>query len=104
MRASKDNPQGVSPWYTQKFDENLPLGSYLITKINPRVPGDRPLRAIGYNYISRKVLGFIATEGHGISEPGVPYLSCLPDNYDDVSISPLFILICLAGISMPVIK
>ena len=51
-----------------------------------RVIGDIKYMTIGYNYISHKVLGFIAMEGGGSTEPGVPYLSSYPDNYSNVSI------------------
>ena len=54
-----------------------------------RFPGERPLLAIGYNYNSSKVLGFIATEGAGSTEPGDPYLSCFPDIYSNVSVHPV---------------
>ena len=61
--------------------ENLmkywPGGSYLDMKSTPRIPGGRPLLAIGYKYNSRKVLGFIATEGDESTEPGDLYLSFL---------------------------
>ena len=42
-------------------------------KSAPRVPSDRPLMSIRYKYISQKVLGFIAAEGGGSTEPIVPY-------------------------------
>ena len=58
-------------------------------KITPRVPDDRPLMAIGYKYIYQKFLGFIATEGSVITEPGVTCLSCYPDYYYIVSILPV---------------
>ena len=70
--------------------ENLmkdwPGGSYLVLEITPRFPGEISLLAIGYKYNSRKVLGFIATEGAGSTEPGDPYLSCFPDIYSNVSV------------------
>ena len=60
-------------------------------KITPRVPGGRPLMATGYKYISQRVLGFIATQGAGSTEPGVTYLSRYPDNYYNVSIHPVLL-------------
>ena len=60
--------------------------SYIVMKSTPRFPGGRPLLAIGYKYNSRKVIGFIATEGTGFTEPGDPYLSRLPDIYSNVSV------------------
>ena len=52
----------------------------------PKFPGETPLLAIGYRYSSRKVLGFIAIEGSGSTEPGDPYLSRFPDIYSNVSV------------------
>ena len=63
----------------EKLMKDCPGGSYFVMKSNPRFPVDRPLLAIGYKYNSRKVLGFISTEGAGSTEPGDPYLSCFPD-------------------------
>ena len=37
-------------------------GSYLVMTSTPRVPGGRPILAIGYTYKYSKVLGFIANE------------------------------------------
>ena len=56
-----------------------PGGSYLVMRINPRVPGGIPILYIVYKYKYREVLGFITTEGAGSTEPGDPYLSRLPD-------------------------
>ena len=58
--------------YVRKVDEDWPGGSYLVLKSTPIFPGENPLLAIGYKYKSRKVLGFIATEGAGSNEPGDP--------------------------------
>ena len=55
----------------------------------PRVPGGRPLPAIGYTYNFSKVLVFIATEGAGSTAPGDPYLSLFPDIYYNVSVCPV---------------
>ena len=70
----------------EKLMKDCPGGSYFVMKSNPRFPVDRPLLAIGYKYNSRKVLGFISTEGAGSTEPGDPYLSCFPDIYSNVSV------------------
>ena len=45
-------------------------------KNNTIVPGDRQIMAIVYKDIPQKLLGFIASEVAGSTEPGVPYLSC----------------------------
>ena len=70
--------------------KDWPGGSYLVMKSTPRVPGGRALLDIGYNYNSRKFLGFIATGGAGSNEPGDPYLSHLPDIYSNVYVRPIF--------------
>ena len=44
---------------------------------------------IGYKYNYRRVLVFIATEGSGSNEPGVPYLSSFSDIYYNVSVCPV---------------
>ena len=62
---------------------------YLVIKINPIVPGGRPLLTILYQYNSSKVLRFIAFGGAGSSEPGDPYLSCFPDIYSNFSVHPV---------------
>ena len=64
-------------------------GSYLVMKSTPRFPCVGPLLAIGYKYNSRKVLGFIATEGGGITEAGDPYLSRFPDIFSNISVYPV---------------
>ena len=66
-----------------------PGGSYIVMKSTSRVPGGRPLLAIGYKYNYRKVLGYIATEGGGITEPGDTYLPFFPDVYSNVSVFPV---------------
>ena len=64
-------------------------GSYLVLKSAPGFTGEIPLLSIGYKYNSRKVLGFIVTEGSGSTEPGDPYLSRFPDIYSNVSVCPV---------------
>ena len=64
-------------------------GSYLVMNSTPRFICGIPLLDIGYKYNSWKVLGFIATEGAGITEPGDPYLYCLPDIYSNISVCPV---------------
>ena len=70
--------------------KDWPGGSYLVMKSNPRVSGGITLLAIGYECSYRKVLGFIATEEAGSTEPGDPYLSCFPEIYYNVSVCPIF--------------
>ena len=84
--------------------KDWPGGSYLVLKSNPRFTGERPLLAIVYKYNSRKVLGFIATEEAGSTEPGDPYLSCFPDFFLMFMFALLFVLTCYKGISMPVMQ
>ena len=73
----------------EKLMKDWPGGSYLVLKSTPRFPGERPILTIGYKYNYRKVLGFIATEGSGSTEPGDPYLSPFPDIYSNVSVRPV---------------
>ena len=69
--------------------KDWPGGSYLVMKSTPILPGERPLLDIGYKYNSRNVLGFIATEGSGSTEPGDYYLSHFPDIFSNVYICPV---------------
>ena len=64
-------------------------GSYLVMNSTPRVPGGILLLDIGCKCNSRKVLGFIATQGAVITEPGNPYLYPFPDSYYNVSVCPV---------------
>ena len=73
----------------EKLMKYWPGRSYIIMKSTPRVPGYQPLMVIGYKNNSRKVLGFIATEGDGSTELGNPYLSRFPDMHYNVSIRPV---------------
>ena len=61
-------------------------------KINPTFHGEIPPLAIGYKYNSRKVLGFIATDGDGSTEPGDPSLSLFLEIYSNVSVCPVVLL------------
>ena len=66
MRAGEDDPQYFFCLATlDKLMKYWSGGLYLVLKITPRVPGDRPLMTIVYKYNSMKVLGFISTEGYG---------------------------------------
>ena len=57
-------------------------------KITPIVLGDIPLMAIRYKWRFQKGLGFVAKEGGGINQPGVPYLHSYPENYSNFSMHP----------------
>ena len=54
-----------------------------------RIPGGIPLLSIGYNYNSRKLLGYIATKGYESTEPVDPYLYRFPDIYSNVFVCPV---------------
>ena len=69
--------------------KDWPIGSYIVLRSTPRVPGDRPFMEIGYKYNSRKVLGFIDTEGARSTEPGDTYLSHFLDIYSNFSVRPV---------------
>ena len=84
----KTSHEGFCLAMLEKLMKDWPGGSYLVLNITPIFPGERPLLAIGYNYNSRKVLGFIATEGARSTEPGDPYLSRFLDIYSNVSVRP----------------
>ena len=73
----------------EKSLKDWPGGSYLVMKSTLIVTGGRPLIYIGYEYNSRKVLCFIATEGAGSTEPGDPYLYNSPGIYSNVSVPPV---------------
>ena len=88
-RPVKTSYKGFCLDTLEKLMKDWPGGSYLVLKSTPRFHGERPLLAIGYKYNSRKVLGFIAIEGAGSTEPGDPYLSRFPDIYYNVSVRPV---------------
>ena len=69
--------------------KDLTVGSDLVTKSTPRVPGGIPLIAIVCKYNFRKVLCFIDTKGAGSTEPGDPYLSCFTEIYYNVIVCPV---------------
>ena len=81
MQDNEEEPQGFLSSYIRRVEKYWPERSYLVLKSTPRVPIEIPLMTIGYKYNSRKVLGFIATEGGRITESGDPYLSRFPDIY-----------------------
>ena len=56
----------------EKLMKDWSGGSYLVMKSTPIFPGGITLLAIGYKYNYWKVLGFIANEGDGSTEPGDP--------------------------------
>ena len=89
MRAGEDKPQGIFLASLEKLTKDWLGGSYLVLKSTPIFPDESPLLAIGYKYNSRKVLGFIATEGAGSTEPGDPYLFSFPEIYSNVSVRPV---------------
>ena len=63
-------------------------------KITQRFFVGRPLLYIRYKYNSRKVLGFIATEGDEITKPSDPYLALFYNFVLMFLFSPLFVLTC----------
>ena len=76
----------------EKLIKYWPGGSYLVMRITPRFPVEITLLDIGYKYNSRKVLGFINTEGAGSTEPGDSYLYHFPDFFIMFMFAPLFVL------------
>ena len=69
LGTMKTSHKGFCLATLEKLMKYCPGGSYLVLKSNPRFPGESPVLAIGYKYNSRKVLGFIATEGARSTEP-----------------------------------
>ena len=103
-RPVKTNNKGFCLASLEQLTKDWPGGSYLVLKSTPRFTDKRPLLAIGYKYNSRKVLGFIATEGAGSTEPGDPYLSCFPEIIQMFLFAMLFVLTLYADISMPIMQ
>ena len=93
-RLVKTSRRGFCIATLEKLMKYWPGGLYLVLKIPPRVPGDRPLLDIGYKYNYSKILGFIATEWSGSTEPGNPYLSPFPEIFLIFLLFPLFVLTC----------
>ena len=73
----------------EKSSKYCPVGSNIVMNITPRVPGGILLLAIGCEYNSSNVLGFIYSEGSRSTEPCDPYLSLLFDIYSNVSVHPV---------------
>ena len=63
--------------------------SYIVIKVVPTFPGDRPLMVIGFKYTSCKFLRCIDTEGDGSTDPGKSYLSGFHYTYSNVYIPPI---------------
>ena len=79
-------------------------GYYLVINSTTIVTCGRQLMDIGYKYNSRKVLGFIAIEGGGRTEPGDPHLYPLPDNYYIFLFDQFLFLTYLESLSISVMK
>ena len=85
----KTNNKGFCKDTIEKLTKYWPGGSYLVLRIKPMLPGDRPLIAIGCRYNTRKVLYFIFTDNAGSTNTGIPYLSKYPDQFTNVAICPV---------------
>ena len=83
------NTKGFCKDTIEKLTKGWPGGSYLVLKIKPVVPGDRPLIDIGYKYNARKVLYFIVAYNIGSTKTGIPYLSKYPDQFTNIAICPV---------------
>ena len=90
----KTSHKGLCLATLEKLMKYWPGGSYLFTKSNPKVTVGRPLQDIEHKYNSRKVLGFIATEGALVFEPGDPYLSTFSDIFLFFLFALLIVLTC----------
>ena len=85
----KKNTKGFCKETIENITKDWPGGSYLVLRINPMVPRDKPLISIGCKYNTRKVLSFIDIENTGITKTGIPYLSKYPDQFTNVTICPV---------------
>ena len=74
----------------ERLMREWPGGSYVVMNIFPIFPGDIPLITIGYLYNSKKVLGFISTEGAVSTVPFDTHLSIYPDKYSNDSVHSVF--------------
>ena len=85
----KTNTKGFCKETIENITKDWTVGSYLMLRSKPMVPGYRPLISIGYKYNVRKVLYFIVTDNAGSTKTGIPYLSKYPDQFNNVSIPPV---------------
>ena len=85
----KTNTKGLCKETIENLTKDWTGGSYLVLRIKPMVPGDRPLIAIGYKYNAQKVLYFIVTDNAGSTLASLPYLSKYPEQFTNVAIRPV---------------
>ena len=85
----KTNTKGFCKDAIDKLTKYWPVGSYLMLRSKPMVPGDRTLIAIGYKYNAWKVLSFIVIDNAGTTETDIKYLSKYPDQFTNVAIFPV---------------
>ena len=85
----KTNTKGFCKATVEGSTKDWPGGSYIVLRRKPILPGERWLLNIVYKYNSRKVLSFFSTEGAGSTTLGIPYLSKYPDQFSNVSVSPV---------------
>ena len=81
FRPTETTQKGFCLATLKNLMKDWPGGSHIVMKITPRVPCGRPIMSIGYKYNYKKVLGFIPTDGAGITKPGDPYFSSFPEIY-----------------------
>ena len=92
--SKEDNTQGVDycwPVKTsnkgflldtlEKLLKQWPEGCHIVIQSTPRAPSYRSIMVIRYKYRTQKVLGFIAVEGSGSNEPGVPHYDQQAERY-----------------------
>ena len=61
----KTNTKGFCKATIEGLTKDWYSRSYIVLRINPMVPGESQLLAIGYKYNSRKVLFFLLQRGWG---------------------------------------
>ena len=85
----KKNTKGFFKETIKKLTKDWHGSSYLVLRIKPMVPGDRPLITISYKYNARKALSSIVTDNTGSTKTGIPYLYKYPDQFNNVAICPV---------------
>ena len=82
----KTNTQVFYKETIEKITKDWPVGSYLLSRSKPMIPGDRPIIYISYKYNVQKFLSFIVTDNSGSINTGIPYLSMYPEQFTNVVI------------------
>ena len=88
----------------EKIMKEWTLGSHLVMKITPRVPGYIIIMDIGQKYNSQKMLGFIANDWNGSIIQVIPIYLFPLKIIMMFLFDLLFVLTCLSVISMTLMQ